>query len=130
MPTNPADIEALIEKHIAAWCAKSPDGVAASYTEDATFIINHGEPMKGRFDIAEMVRGFCDEFPDLVLELDHSFIAGNHAVYVWTFKGHHSETGKYVEFQGWEEWDLTDECLVEASLGWFDAEDYERQLNL
>ncbi|WP_317056483.1 nuclear transport factor 2 family protein [Roseovarius rhodophyticola] len=128
MAPNRTDIEVLIEKHIAAWCAKSPDGVAASYTADATFTINRGKPMTGHDDIAEMVLGFCSEFPDVVLELDHSFIAGNHAVYVWTFKGHHHETSKYVEFRGWEEWDLIDDCLVKSSLGWFDADDYERQL--
>ena len=128
MPPKQSDVEALITRHIAAWCAKSPEGVASSYTEDAVFVINRGEPMNGHADIAEMVRGFCDEFPDVVLELDHSFIAGDHAVYVWTFKGHQIGTGKYAEFQGWEEWNLTDDCKVRASLGWFDAEDYARQL--
>lgn len=71
----------LISKHIDAWCAKSPDGVA-----------------------------------------------GDHAVYVWTFTGTHAESGKKVSFQGWEEWELTDEPRVRSSLGWYDAEDYERQL--
>ena len=118
----------LIAKHIEAWCAKSPDGVAASYTEDAVFTINCGEPMNGRADIAAMVKGFCDEFPDVVLRLDHSFIAGNHAVYVWTFTGTHTDSGRKVEFQGWEEWELTDEPKVRSSLGWYDAEDYERQI--
>ena len=122
------DVQDLVEAHVAAWCQKSPKGVAASYTEDAVFVINRGEPMHGQADIAEMVKGFCDEFPDVVLELDHSFIAGDHAVYVWTFKGHHAETGKYAEFQGWEEWELTDNCKVKSSCGWYDVEYYERQL--
>ena len=122
------DVEHLIDRHIAAWCQKSPEGVAASYTEDAVFSINRGDPMIGHADIGDMVQGFCDEFPDVVLRLDHSFIAGNHAVYVWTFTGHQVGTGKYAEFQGWEEWELTDDCRVKSSLGWFDAEEYERQL--
>ena len=121
-------IQDLINRHIDAWCAKSPSGVAGSYTHDAVFSINHGDPMIGHGDIADMVKGFCDEFPDVVLRLDNTFIAGNHAVYVWTFSGHHHETGKYVEFQGWEEWDLTDDCKVKSSLGWYDADDYERQM--
>ena len=125
---HPDDVRALIDRHIAAWCAKSPEGVAASYTEDAEFIINRGEPMIGHGDIGDMVKGFCDEFPDVVLELDASYIAGDHAVYVWTFKGHQIGTGKYAEFQGWEEWELTEDCKVRSSRGWFDAEDYERQL--
>ncbi len=129
MSPRKADVEALIKRHVQAWCDKSPEGVAASYTKDAVFTINQGDPMSGHADIADMVRGFCDEFPDVVLTLDHSFVAGSHAVYVWTFRGHHAETGKYAEFQGWEEWDLTDDCRVSASLGWYDAEDYARQLS-
>ena len=130
MSPKPDAVRQLIKTHINAWCAKSPEGVAASYTRDAVFSINRGDPMIGHTDIGEMVKGFCDEFPNVVLRLDHSFVAGDHAVYVWTFQGNHFETGKYVEFQGWEEWELTDEPRVKSSLGWYDAEDYERQLNL
>lgn len=129
MAPKRSDVEKFIETHIAAWCAKSPEGVAASYTEDAVFVINRGEPMTSHADIGAMVKGFCDEFPDVILELNHSFIAGDHAVYVWTFKGHHAGTGKYAEFQGWEEWELTDDCRVRSSLGWYDAEDYEQQMH-
>ena len=129
MTLKPDAVHKLIHKHIDAWCAKSPEGVASSYTKDAVFSINHGDPMIGHTDIAEMVKGFCDEFPDVVLTLNHSFVAGNHAVYVWTFTGHQHATGKFAEFQGWEEWELTEDCKVESSLGWYDAEDYERQLS-
>ena len=128
MAPKPDAVHALIDRHIAAWCAKSAEGVAASYTPDAVFSINRGEPMTSHADIAEMVTGFCEEFPDVVLALDHSFVAGDHAVYVWTFTGTHKESGNAVKFQGWEEWELTDDARVKASLGWFDAEDYARQL--
>ena len=128
MSSNIEKIKNIIAAHIDAWCRKSAADVAASYTEDACFIINHGEPMNGRQDIADMVNGFCDEFPDVVLRLDHSFIAGHHAIYVWTFQGTQVGTGKYVEFQGWEEWELDENLKVKSSLGWYDAVDYERQL--
>ena len=128
MAPKPEDVKKLINRHIEAWCAKSPEGVAASYTMDAVFSINRGDPMIGHVDISEMVKGFCDEFPDVVLSLDHSFIAGYHAVYVWTFTGTHAESGKAVKFQGWEEWELSDEPKVTSSLGWYDSEDYECQM--
>ncbi|WP_120499450.1 nuclear transport factor 2 family protein [Roseovarius sp. EL26] len=128
MPSNIEKIQNIVNTHIDAWCRKSATDVAASYTEDACFIINHGEPMNGHQDIADMVSGFCDEFPDVVLRLDNTFIAGHHAVYVWTFQGTQVNTGKYVEFQGWEEWELDENLKVKSSKGWFDAEDYERQL--
>jgi len=128
MTPSREDVQNLIARHIDAWCAKSGKGVAASYTDDAVFSINRGDPMIGHGDIADMVKGFCDEFPDVVLALDHSFIAGNHAVYVWTFTGAQIGTGIKVSFQGWEEWELTEDCKVKSSLGWYDGEDYERQL--
>jgi hypothetical protein len=49
-------------------------------------------------------------------------------VYAWTFEGHHGETGKLVRFSGWEEWDLDDDLKVTKSLGWYDVEDYNRQV--
>ena len=52
--------------------------------------------MVGHQDIAEMVKRFRDALPDVVLDLDHSLIAGVHAVYVWTFKGHQAGKGKYA----------------------------------
>ncbi|WP_371224768.1 nuclear transport factor 2 family protein [Roseovarius sp. 2305UL8-3] len=128
MAPKPEAVHNLIKNHIAAWCAKSANDVAASYMSDAVFSINRGDAMVGHQDIADMVNGFCDEFPDVVLTLDHSFVAGDHAVYVWTFTGTHAESGKVVKFQGWEEWELTDAPKVKSSLGWYDADDYERQL--
>ncbi len=29
---------------------------------------------------------------------------------------------------GWEEWELDDNMKVKSSLGWFDAQEYERQI--
>ena len=129
MPTTRDPVQDLINRHVAAWCVKSPEGVAASYTDEAIFSINRADPMVGRQDIADMVKGFCDEFPEVVLTLDHSFVSGDHAVYVWTFTGTHSESGKRVRFQGWEEWELTDEPRVKSSRGWYDAQEYERQMS-
>ena len=55
MAPKPEAVRDLITQHIAAWCAKSPEGVAASYTEDATFSINRGDAMVGHQDIAEQL---------------------------------------------------------------------------
>ncbi len=30
--------------------------------------------------------------------------------------------------RGWEEWEMTEDHKVQSSLGWFDAEDYQRQI--
>lgn len=51
-----------------------------------------------------------------------------HAAFVWSFDGHHAETGNYVKVRGWEEWELGSDGKVVASLGWFDAEDEAHQI--
>ena len=34
----------------------------------------------------------------------------------------------FEDITGWEEWDLDADDKVAASLGWFDADDYDRQV--
>ena len=75
-----------------------------------------------------MAAGFYADVPDLALSCDSVRAAGDHAIYVWTFTGHDAATGNPLTIQGWEEWDLDGEMKVKASRGWFDGEDYARQV--
>ena len=118
----------MAEAHCAAWTALSPDAVAERYSSSTSFAMNRGEPMKTRAEIAAMAGAFMADFPDLVLTCDHVLAADHHMVYAWTFEGHHRETGRLVRFSGWEEWDLDDELKVIKSLGWYDLDDYNRQV--
>ena len=47
---------------------------------------------------------------------------------MWTLEGTHAGTGNRVKVQGWEEWTLSDDCLVASSLGRFDAAEHDRQI--
>ena len=47
----------------------------------------------------------------------------------WTFQGHYRESRKFARFTGWEERDLNDDLEVIKSRGWYNAEDYERQIS-
>ncbi len=118
----------IAQKHCAAWTARKADEVAARYAETTSFGMNGGDPMTTRAEIAEMAAGFMADFPDLVLVCDHVFVADHHMIYAWTFEGHHAGSGNPVKFSGWEEWDLNDQLQVTKSLGWYDVEDYERQV--
>lgn len=118
----------IAQDHCTAWTNQTPDVVAERYAEQATMIMNHGEPMTSRSQIGDMAAGFMVDFPDLVLSLDTVLVANQHMVYAWTFEGHHKETGNHVRFSGWEEWDLDDDLNVIKSLGWYDGADYERQV--
>jgi hypothetical protein len=50
-------------------------------------------------------------------------------VYLWTFTGHDSETKNPLKVSGWEEWELDGQGKITYSLGWYDAEDYARQIS-
>ncbi|WP_298972127.1 nuclear transport factor 2 family protein [uncultured Roseobacter sp.] len=115
--------------YTAAWNSANPGAVAAHFASDAQIIINRGDPHKGTQALHDMAAGFHAEFPDLQLTCDAVRGNGSHAVYLWTLRGHHAETRNPVTVSGWEEWDLTRDMAIAASLGWFDAEDYKRQID-
>jgi len=129
MPIDPKLVSKMANEYTAAWNSKSAEDVASFYAEDGQIIINRSEPWKGRAGIAEMASGFYADVPDLSLTCDAIRCAGSHAVYVWTFTGHDAKTGNPLKVQGWEEWELRDDLKVKASLGWFDSEDYARQVS-
>ena len=121
-------VRQMATRYTAAWNSKDPHAVAAHFAPDANIVINRGEPSTGRTEIAAMSAGFHADVPDLTLTCDDLRISGNHAVYVWTFTGHDSGTGNPLTVQGWEEWDLNNDLTIAASRGWFNAAEYDRQV--
>jgi uncharacterized protein (TIGR02246 family) len=111
-----------------AWNSKSAEAVASLCAEDGEIIINRGEPWTGRSRVADMASGFYADVPDLSLVCDEVRCAGAHVIYVWTFTGHDAKTGNPLKIRGWEEWDIGEDLKVKASRGWFDADDYARQV--
>ena len=119
----------LARDYAIAWSSGDPDAVAEFYAPDGQITINNGDALQGHPAISEMAKGFYSEFPDLEVRCDMMRWAGSHAIFVWTLEGHHSETGNRVVTRGWEEWELSADNKVQSSLGWFDAEDYQRQID-
>ncbi len=119
----------LARDYAIAWSSGNPDEVARFYAPDGQITINRGEPIVGRAAVAEMARGFYADFPDLEVRCDMMRWAGSHAIFVWTLEGHHAQTGNHVIARGWEEWELTEDHKVKTSLRWFDADDYQRQID-
>jgi uncharacterized protein (TIGR02246 family) len=115
--------------HTEAWNAHSAEAVASFHAEDSRIVINDGKPWEGRAGVAEMARGFLADVPDLVLRCDGVRTAGHHVVYLWTFEGHAAGTGARLTVAGWEEWTFRPDGKLSSSLGWFDAEDYQRQVD-
>jgi uncharacterized protein (TIGR02246 family) len=128
MSYTQSELNDLAERYTAAWNSKVPERVAAFHTADSSIIINRGEASKGHDGLTEMAAGFHADVPDLHLTCDGIRGAGNHVVYLWTFTGHHAETGNPLNVTGWEEWELGDDMKVTSSSGWFDGAEYDRQV--
>ena len=83
----------------------------------------------GHEGLTAMASGFHADVPDLTLQNDGIRGAGDHVVFMWTFTGHDAQTGNPLNVSGWEEWDLDENMKVTSALGWFDADDYQRQVD-
>ena len=122
------DMMEVAAAYTAAWNMGRPEAVAAFFAPDGAIIINQGNPSHGRDGVAQMAAGFYADMPDLHLTFDGLRTAGNHMAYLWTFTGTHRSTGNAVRVSGWEEWEVDAAGLVTLSRGWFDGEDYTRQI--
>jgi len=114
-----------------AWNSKEPAKMASFYAEDGELTVNNGTPAIGRQQLAETAQSYMEAFPDMVLTMDSLTVNNGKYRYYWTFKGTNSGpggTGKKVDFSGFEEWTMNKEGLVQTSIGTYDAEDYQRQL--
>lgn len=128
---NQKELHDFAARYTEAWCSHDPDAIAAFFAEDGSIAVNGGDPAVGRAEIAQLLQGFYDAFPDTVVIMDAVRGAGDEAVYSWTYEGTNSgpgDTGNRVRFDGWEAWTLSDDGLIARSIGSFDAEEYERQL--
>lgn len=128
MAYSQVELDALARRYTEAWNSKVPENVASFHTSSSSIVINRGEPSAGHTEITEMAAGFHAGVPDLHLTCNGIRGSGTHVVYLWTFTGHHAETANALNVQGWEEWELNEDMKVTSAMGWFDGEEYDRQV--
>ncbi len=119
------------EQYTAAWNSRKPEKMASFYAEDGTLTVNNGTPAVGRKQLMETASSYMEAFPDMKLTLDSLVADGDTYRYHWTFKGTNTGpggTGNKVSFSGFERWTMSEDGLVQNSIGTYDAEDYNRQL--
>jgi hypothetical protein len=125
----------LATRYTAAWCSQHAADVAACYSERGSLTINGGAPAQGRPAITEAAQSFMTAFPDMVVTMDAvepNRDDESRAIYRWTLTGINTGpggTGNPVRISGREEWTLSKDGLIAASNGFFDAADYQRQLD-
>ncbi len=124
-------LRAFAERYTAAWCSIDPRRVAEHYAPDGSLTINDGPPSVGRDAITKTAQSFYVALPDMHVYMNDLVVDDEHIEYHWTFTGTNTGpggTGKAVRVTGYEEWAISDEGLIAASRGHYDAAEYARQL--
>ncbi|MBT8182424.1 MAG: ester cyclase [Eudoraea sp.] len=127
------DLDIFARSYAQAWCSQRPDFVASFFAEDGSLMVNDGNPAVGTKAITNVAKGFMDAFPDMIVSLDSLVTISDKARFYWTLTGTNDApggTGNKVNISGFEEWTLNKDGLVQESKGQFDAEEYNRQLEL
>ena len=117
-------------RYTAAWFSQNAASVAAFFAEGGSLFVN-GSPAERREAITAVAQGFMTAFPDMELTMDKLDIQPGQPVYHWTFVGTNNGpdgTGNAVRFSGYEEWTFGEDGLIARSMGHFDKDEYQRQL--
>jgi ketosteroid isomerase-like protein len=127
---NDDTLETFARNYTAAWNSKDAASVAGFFAEDGSLYVN-GTPAVGRDAITEVAQGFMSAFPDMKLYLDALETRSGQVTYHWTFVGTNTGpggSGHAVRFSGYEEWTFGEDDLIATSMGHFDSEEYQHQL--
>ena len=119
------------QKYTDAWNNKNPEEMASFYAEDGILTVNNGKPAVGRTQLEGTAQSYMEAFPDIQLTMDSLTVEDGTYRYYWTFVGTNTGpggTGNKVNFSGFEEWTMNNKGLVQKSIGKYDAEVYQRQL--
>ena len=126
-----AQLTEFATRYAAAWSSRSPDSLAAFYTENGSLQVNAAEPAVGRSAVRATAESFMTAFPDMVVRLDSVLQAGTTAKFYWIWTGTNTGpggTGKAVRMTGYEQWTFAPNGLIAQSLGHYDEAEYQRQL--
>ena len=116
--------KAVVRDCFAHAAAGNFDALPGLLTDD---YVLHPEGARGAEGLAEMVRGYRAQIPDLSITVDHQFAEGDYVATRITIRGHHV-TDHDVEFTGLtisrcrdgkiqEEWELADVMSLLAQIG-------------
>lgn len=130
---NRDELRQFALRYTAAWCSQDAASVAAFFIPDGTLTINEGVPSTGRPAITVATQGFMTAFPDLVVMMERLVVDEHRTIYHWTLVGTNTGpggTGNPVRISGYEEWRMSEECLIAESKGHFDEAEYRGQLEI
>jgi len=125
------DLEVFAKSYAQVWCSQRPNFVSYFFAEDGVLQINDGIPAEGTEAITNVAKSFMDAFPDMVVSMDSLTTNKDNTKFHWTLTGTNNGpggNGNKVSINGFEEWTINAEGLIQESKGYFDNKEYERQL--
>ena len=129
---NGVAMNEFAERYATAWSSQDPVAFSKLYAEGGSLKVNDSEPAVGRSAVEAKARAFMEAFPDMTVRLVELVDKGESVQFHWHWTGTNTGpggTGARVDLRGYEEWTFNEEGLIIQSLGHYDEEEYERQLN-
>ncbi len=129
MVPDPWQPRAFVERYNAASCSMDP-AAWRLLRAGGSLAINGGEPAVGRDASLQSRRASTGPSRHAAL-LPRTHLGRDRIKYRWTFTGTNTGpggTGNAVRVDGVESWTISEDGLIAASLGSYDAEEYARQL--
>jgi hypothetical protein len=125
------DIEVFAKSYAQVWCSQRPNFVSNFFAENGVLQINNDLPAEGTEAITNVAISFMETFPNMVVSMDSLTTNKDKTKFHWTLTGTNNGpdgTGNKVSINGFEEWTINEEGLIQESRGYFDNKEYERQL--
>jgi predicted ester cyclase len=115
------EIDALLQRHLAAFLARNADALAADHAPDGTFESPAHGKLAGRAAIVGMYRFWLTAFPDMRFDWYPPIIDGERVALFWRFSGTLSgpffgdvKPGTVVQMDGAAEYVVSRDGIVSA----------------
>lgn len=115
-----------------AWRSHDPENPFSYQAKKCIVTVNDGDPMITAEERLGGIIGFMESFPDLHITMRDIIEEDRGTVFYWNLQGTNTGpggTGNKVDIDGCEVWKLDNENKIIELKGFFDAEDYERQVS-
>ena len=128
---NKNELKSFGNEYEAAWRSLIPEYPFSYQAKECTVTVNDGELMITAEARLGGIIGFMEAFPDLLITMKDIVEEDRGTVFYWNLKGTNTGaggTGNKVDIDGCEVWTLDNENRIVELKGYFDAEEYERQV--
>ena len=129
---NEAELKEFGIEYETAWRSLDPERPFSFQTENCKVTVNDGEPMISPEERLNGINSLVEAFPDLLVTMKEIVEEGNGTVFYWNRKGTNTGpggTGNKLDIDGCEIWKLDNNNKITKLDGYFDTEEFERQIN-